>query len=114
MAALSAIAVLVSLLANVLARRDVVKSDAYDIIPVPSDLLDPKTTAQSEEAIAAFEDQLSSAMGSLPPPVTTTTRMKFPSREGGVANSWPGVQGAPLLVPFGSRVPSCMKKSINL
>ena len=73
MAALWAIVVLVSLLANVLARRDVVKSDAYDIIPVPSDLLDPKTTAQSEAAIAAFEDQLSSAMGSLPPPVTTDT-----------------------------------------
>ena len=26
---------------------------------------------------------------------------------GGVANSWLGVQGAPLLVPFGSGVPLC-------
>ncbi len=26
-------------------------SDVYDVIPVPSDLLDPKTTGQSEAAI---------------------------------------------------------------
>ncbi len=41
-------------------------SDVFDVIPVPSDPLDPKTTGQSEAAIARFE-----ALGHAPPPRQT-------------------------------------------
>ena len=49
----------------------VYQSDVFDVIPVPSDPLDPKTTGQSEAAIARFE-----ALGHAPPPpLRRTTRL---------------------------------------